>query len=240
MSNTDTAFSRQINKSTKIVIFPVKENIDSGSSLYAINWFNLKNKWLYNFYNKLASPQVLKVGGKVHFKGFLKRKISGNDADGRDALLIVNYTGPNSFLDMVSKTYFQLISVLRISAVRQFNFAFTQRVDSGSKIGGTFTKKYYLAHHYRNVKNSSTYLNELSSILKGTKINSYYAGEKAASIVREDQKGVRLEAPFLMHGIIVLEADNESRLEEFVKSETYQSFLKTFESNYLAIFERVA
>jgi len=189
MGRTETSFSRQINKKTKIIIFPVKGGINASTPLYAVNWFNLKYKWLYNFYNKLAAPQVLKVGGKVHFKGFLTRKIKGKDEDGRDALLIVNYTGPNRFLDMISETYFQVISILRITAVKQFNFAFTQRVDTGSTIGDITKEKYYLVHHYRNTENSSIDLSKLNSILSDTNISLFYAGEKAASIIREDQKG---------------------------------------------------
>lgn len=239
MSKTDTSFSRQINSSTQISIVPVKPEITYSSSVYAINWFNLKSKWLYDFYNTLAAPLVLKVEGKVHFKGFKSRKILGEDKYGRDALLIVNYNGFQSFFELISKTYFQAISILRISAVKQFNFGFTERLDD-KNTSVDFSQKHYLVHHYLKKDNTALDLNRIKSIVAELNVDIYYSGEKVANIARTNKNGDQVVAPFMMDGIIILEGNNSAQLEELSKSNSYTAFLENFDNNYLALFERVA
>ena len=38
-------------------------------AVYAVNWFNTRSAWLYDFYNLIAARSVLAVGGVPILKG---------------------------------------------------------------------------------------------------------------------------------------------------------------------------
>ena len=95
--------------------------------LFAINWFDTRAAPIYHLYNFLAGPRAFKVGAKALFKGQHKDTIYGNPDLKRNFLLIVNYPSANNFLDLASDKIFQIFSVLRIGAVKQFSFIMHQR-----------------------------------------------------------------------------------------------------------------
>ena len=97
------------------------------SPLFAINWFDTRVAIIYHIYNLLAASRVFKIGGKVLLKGKCGQAISGNPTLARHYLLIVNYPSGHRFLELLSDKLFQLVSVLRIAAVKQFSFVLHQR-----------------------------------------------------------------------------------------------------------------
>ncbi len=97
------------------------------SPLFAINWFDTRVAIIYHLYNLLAASRVFKIGGKVLFKGKCEQAISGNEELARHYLLIVNYPSGHRFLELLGDKLFQLMSVLRIAAVKRFSFVLHQR-----------------------------------------------------------------------------------------------------------------
>ena len=97
------------------------------SPLFAINWFDTRIAIVYHLYNLLAASRVFKIGGKVLSKGKCGQTISGNADLARHYLLIVNYPTGHRFLELLSDKVFQLMSVLRIAAVKRFSFVLHQR-----------------------------------------------------------------------------------------------------------------
>ena len=97
------------------------------SPLFAINWFDTRVAIIYHIYNLLAASRVFKIGGKALFKGKCGQTISGNADLARDYVLIVNYPSGHRFLELLSDKLFQLVSVLRIAAVKRFSFVLHQR-----------------------------------------------------------------------------------------------------------------
>ena len=97
------------------------------SPLFAINWFDTRIAIVYHLYNLLAASRVFKIGGKVLFKGKCQQTISGNQDLARHYLLIVNYPSGHRFLELLSDKLFQVVSVLRIAAVKRFSFVLDQR-----------------------------------------------------------------------------------------------------------------
>ena len=95
--------------------------------LFAINWFDTRIAIVYHLYNLLAASRVFKIGGKVLFKGKCQQAISGNPDLARHYLLIVNYPSGHRFLELLSDKLFQVMSVLRIAAVKRFSFVLHQR-----------------------------------------------------------------------------------------------------------------
>ena len=97
------------------------------SPLFAINWFDTRVAIIYHIYNLVAAGRVFKIGGKALFKGKCQQTISGNADLARDYLLIVNYPSGHRFLELLSDKLFQVMSVLRIAAVKRFSFVLHQR-----------------------------------------------------------------------------------------------------------------
>ena len=97
------------------------------SPLFAINWFDTRIAIIYHLYNLLAASRVFKIGGKALFKGAIQQAISGNTDLARDYLLVVNYPSGHRFLELLSDKLFQLMSVLRIAAVKRFSFVLHHR-----------------------------------------------------------------------------------------------------------------
>ena len=239
MSTPDNSFSKKINGSTKIIISALNPDINENSTIYAINWFNLKRRKLYNFYNWLASPLLKKVGGRVHFKGFNEKKIYGEEVNGRDALLIVEYAGPKAFFQLLSRTYFQLISVLRLSSVKQFNFGFTQRKDEAVDHSEDFSSQYYIAHLFTKSNEQSIDLSSLIDVMSRNNINAHYWGEKAAVVISENKKGNQRQAPFAIDGVVVWKSSDRTAMDEMIKDPKYVDFINQLKSSYIAFFKRV-
>ena len=97
------------------------------SPLFAINWFDTKIAIIYHLYNLLAAPRVFKIGGKALFKGKVQEVISGSTDLARDYLLIVNYPSGHRFLELLGDKLFQVMSVLRMAAVKRFSFVLHHR-----------------------------------------------------------------------------------------------------------------
>ncbi len=108
-------------------IIPVGDALPDGP-VYAINWFNPRSLWLYNFYNFLAARSVTAVGGRAIFKGVVTKSLSETKGAGRRVLLIVRYPSVDAFAGMLTSSYFQIVSLLRLLAVKDFSFCFTEGI----------------------------------------------------------------------------------------------------------------
>ena len=236
----DSELSIEISATDKICIEPVSDNIvkpfDASASVFAVNWFNLKSSFFYNLYSLLASKYVRKVSGKVHFKGTLINQIEGDKEISRENLLIVSYPSPSQFLKLVSFKFFQMISVFRIIAVKQFCFGFTSRLDSGS---GSFSKQQiYLVYFFQGNKQwlMENY-QDLTTTAENYEVENYYSGLTTARLVRVSS-GKWHVASFNMDGILLFAADSIEQLEKFVEDEYFQAFRKSNISNSIFLFNR--
>ena len=124
-------FSKQLTK--KISVSLEGENVQAGSPLFAINWFDTRVAALYHFYNTMAASRVFRIGGKVFMKAKVGKQLVGDSEMKRQFLLIVNYPSPEAFLTLVGDPVFQVISLLRTTAVKHvFPFASTSALRSRS------------------------------------------------------------------------------------------------------------
>lgn len=234
-------FDLDINKSTSVSIVACTTDIDLDSGIWAINWFDTKRRWLYNLYTFIASRFVIKVGGKLWFKGAFVETLSGNKKDARKILLIVKYPTAHHFLDLVALKSFQMVSLLRILAVKRFVFGFTQR----HKIEGLSEKRQdkgapCLVHHFRNTSEINKKITSICYAASEQNIYLNYWGKKAATLKRSHSTEGAYDVPFIMDGILVFEAANRDQLMAFYKSETYLAFTAGLDNSYAAIFKKIA
>ncbi len=232
---TNNSLNRQLTKSISIEIVPVDGRSKMNERVWAINWFDFKHKWLYNLYNRLASKYVVQVGGQLLFKGYHKKTLVGSSKLARQTLLIVTYPKIDDFLNMLMIKAFQMVSLLRVKAVKDFVFGFTERMDSYEY---TSTPKYgnekYLVFHFQGGVEGSAII-ELAA-QNGIKI--YFYGKKLAEVQREEAGKDPVKAPFFMDGIMVFEALSENKLEEFATSKNFNVLIRNNSTNYAAIFAR--
>jgi len=177
--------SKKLTKTITVEIVPTTQGNIEEDRIWAINWFNYKQKWLYSLYNRLASPYVIKVGGQLLFKGHNIKSMFGSEDLARHTLLVVTYPKINNFLEMLTIKAFQLFSVLRVKAVQDFVFGFTRRVDS---FASTSTPKFigsesYLVYHYTEDIEKW----ELYEAAREHDAKVYFHGEKIAQLKRIEE-----------------------------------------------------
>lgn len=225
------------------LIKSIKEDASLEKPIYAINWFNTRFKWMYDFYNILAAPSVYKIGGSVFFKGEVIKTLYGSEEDSREVLLIVNYPSGKNFLKLVEGKFFVLVSVLRELAVKQFSFGFTQRLDSGASQHnerGKFERsKAYAIHHFKTNKPIANLTSNIQIDAESQGIKVDFMGESSALLFKQNRAGEDTQIPCLLDGLILFEGDTERQLEEFLTSQIYQIHIDSLNSSYIALLNRV-
>ena len=230
-----TTLSAKITKKNFVYIDSIKGNLDIEKRVYAINWFSTKSLWLYNLYNTLANPMVEKSGGRGFLKGKVKNVLHGEQSDYRDVLLIVTYPNLNKFKKLVEMPLFLLVSLLRMLAVKEFTFGFTQRVDDKSVEEVPKTQDEYVVHHYKSQDSISK---EVERLAKESSVEIYYMGEIFALLSSGDEEE-KDQTPCLMDGIVVFKAQEMKTIENFVQGNDYQALISKTQSSFVATLERI-
>jgi uncharacterized protein (DUF1330 family) len=226
-------------------IFNHGKGLSFDEPVYAINWFNTKTQWVYDFYNFLAVRAVNKVGGAGFFKGKRLKTLFGNENDEREVLLVVRYPSLRHFRNMMENTYFQWVSFLRILAVSDFTFGFTKREDSGPDLypfkKSEKNKYIYAVHHFRGKPDVISQIQHLS-VSKDIKL--YFSGQIQARIGTGKTQNSSELVPCIMDGIVILRShlDNHRKtdnVEVFINSSAYQSIIKQTHSSFIGLYSRV-
>lgn len=218
--------SIQVTKDIEISIRPKNREfeIDIHQSMYAINWFDTKRAWLYKFYNLLAVSSVLKVGGKPYFKANTKELIQGSLELNRSTLLIVRYPNSTSFLKLMGNKFFQLISVFRNGAVKDFTFCFATKT-SDQKWQKNDTNLSYILHHYQAEEFES---NQLINIVREESPDSaeiHFSGKiaKYLYVKRKNEEASKLTS--IIDGLIIYQSSNKELLKQTLLNNRYQSII---------------
>lgn len=227
---------RQITSGTKLLLDPTAPSIDEATPLFAINWFNTRALWLYNLYNLIAARSVFGVDGKVLFKGKIKRTLLGPSEFSRQMLLIVNYPNSERFLDMLSNRFFQITSLLRMAAVRDFSFVLNQRADGPTLLDSkkqTFeSSSHWLVHHYSSTTPLDEEVTRIRKLLTDSPITLHFASEPAAKVYTIDRKDARTPLPAITDRVVILEARATTSIEDAIKG-PYSPFIESVQDSYI-------
>ncbi len=232
---------RQITSGTKILLDPVASSVAESTPLFAINWFNTRALWLYNLYNLIAARSVFGVGGKVLFKGKVTRTLLGPPEFSRQMLLVVNYPNSERFLDMLSNRFFQVTSLLRMAAVRDFSFVLNQRAD-GPELLDTKTQTFdsaaqWLVHHYSSTKPLHEEVTHIRELLADSSVNLHFASEPAANVFTIDRTEVRTPMPAITDRVVILEVTQGSSPDDVIEG-PYAQFIAADEDSYIGLINR--
>ncbi len=229
-----TQYSKIINKRMKAVIDTVDDGYSlEGQPMFAINWLNLKSSWMYSLYTYLAFPMASSIGAVPIFKGNRLKVLADTAKVDREVLLIVRYPGPTEFLSLVGRKLFQIVSVLRIKSVVDFNLGFAHLLQ------GTKQPKdhNYLVYHWQNSASMKT-AQQLEQLCHNTGVTMFFAAERVASLGIEQGDKTR-KVPLKMDGLVIMAHAERDVLNQLVAAEDFQRLIQSQEDHYLGIFQRV-
>ena len=233
---------RQITRRTRIVLESDHDADALANPLFAINWFNTRSLWLYNMYNAFASPSLSRVGGKVLFKGRVTETLLGSPDDARQILLIVNYPSGARFLDLLSNQFFQVTSLLRMAAVRDFSFALNQRGDGPDRLEHQTQpfdpSRAWGVHLYSSDHDIREEVQDLRAFADGENRSLYFASLRAATVHSETSNGVREPLHCVTDRVVILESDNEDQLREAVAGR-WGEFACGVSNSYIGLLNRI-
>jgi uncharacterized protein (DUF1330 family) len=234
---------RRITAGTRVVLEGGAHEAALGHPLFAINWFNTRSLWLYDVYNAAAAGSVLKVGATVFFKGHLIETLAGNDEEARRVLLIVNYPSGERFLELLSGKLFQVVSLLRTLAVRDFSFALNQRVD-GPALPEHGSRRFergraWAIHHFASDTDVREDLTALRTLAGSGRLSLHFASQKVAAVCTETDGGTRRQIAHITDKVVLFEADTRDRLRQGLLSPSYREFCLAQHTSYVGLLDRV-
>lgn len=232
---------RRITSGTKIILQSVHD-ADVRNPLFAINWFNTRSLWLYNFYNWIASRSLFNVGGRVLFKGRVVETLLGSQEDSREVLLIVNYPSGERFLDLLASRFFQVTSLLRMAAVRDFSFVLNQRADGPALLehrNQAFdTSSAWAVHLYSSDRDVHEEIQLLRTSTTNSGVTLHFASLPAAIVCSEDKDENRSPFDHVTDRVVILEAENQDRIRKAM-SRSYHEFATGVSGSYIGLLSRM-
>ncbi len=211
-------------------------HIPWAEEVHAVNWFNTRAMFVYNFYNLIAGRSVAGVGGKPIFKGRLTKTLYGSQDDSRGVLLVVKYPSAQNFCNMLENLYFKVVSVFRTVAVSDFTFCLTKATTVATFAHVKMDSYSYLVHHFRG--NEQT-LTSAKQVTDGTRIELMFSSVKSHSIVSVAQNQPDKPIPDVMDGILLFRSNNDASLEDFVASNNYQVVVESTDTSSIGLLRRL-
>lgn len=204
--------------------------------VHAVNWFNTRAMFIYNFYNLIAGRSVTRVGGEPMFKGNLTKTLHGNEADSRGVLLVVKYPSAISFGSMLENLYFKLVSVFRAVAVSDFTFCLTQ-ANTKTKLATAKSDSHcYLVHHFRG---SQQVLTSAKEVADGSPVELIFSSLKSHDIITVMAKQDEKPIPAVMDGFLLFRSEEAAILEGFVASNSYQGVIEATDTSFIGLLQRL-
>ena len=233
---------RQITRTTKLVLQATSDANQLNRPLFAINWFNTRALWLYNLYNWIAAGRLFKNGGKVLFKGQLIETLIGSPDQQRELLLVVNYPSGEHFLNLIADRFFQVTSLLRLAAVRNFSFVLNRRVDGPAlleKRSQDFVaNRAWAVHLYKSDRDIHQEVEFLRTCTAKNGITLHFASLPAATVHSADNHGNQKPQDHVTDRVVILEAEDQRQMRAAVLG-GYQEFLGSVSGSYVGTLQRM-
>ena len=244
MPSGTPSITARITASIRVHITALRSDFKVDQPVYALNWFNSRQLWLYNFYNLLAARSVLKVGGVPFFKARVATILYGDDADYRSVLLIVRYPDISHFKAMLQSRYFQCVSIIRGLAVAQFTFGFSTRTDIQDL--GEFANQnriaksqVYAIHHYRLTEQVSDIAERATELAALHQVKLAFSSCVSARLYPQKGSTPPAAVETIMHGCMLLQADSQAQIEQLVANSDYKTLLATTNASFIATLNRI-
>ena len=162
-------------------------------------------------------------------------RLYGSDEDQRQVLLLVKYPAPVNFRNMLENTYFKLVSIVRVVAVKEFSFCLSHIVDEAQIAQKTNDSEHYGVHHFRG--NAST-LEVIRSSLANWEIDIAFSSMKSHELYKVTGKNDAVPVPVVMDGIVLFKCKDEETLKRIVESKVYQACIQQSQSSFVGLYKR--
>ena len=237
----EVGVTRDITGSLRAEIIGNSDEING--PLYAINWFDTRLAFVYHFYNLLAAQRVFRIGGKVFFKGKCQQTIGGDSEMARQFLLIVNYPSGTRFMDLLADRIFQLVSVFRAMAVKQFSFVFHKRkeIHETPAAGQPFDAGdcYAVLHLSKQAAASNDdRIAELDGIATTHQVEIFFAGSMTGQVVLVKKSGTRDAMPFITEDTVLFKTSDKQTMAKLFGSAEIQAFLSAAPGYFASYIKR--
>ena len=245
--------TRKLGGGLSVSIQNTREGVDLDAPLWAINWFDYHFRRAYSLYNLLATPSVLRVGGRLHFKGERVAHLSGDAALSRSVLVIVRYPEAKKFLAMLGDPWFMTVSILRNTGLKNFVFGFTRRIDDVktpplSPFGASAEEKAgtWLVHQFRIEMGAlEKHLPNLKRAAAEHGARLHFAGESVAKVTTRRKPLLRrartqnMAYPLFFDAMTLWQTPDESAARKLHESPALQALRKETHSDVVGVFGRV-
>ncbi len=223
----------EVTKSINVFIKAKNSTVDLNEPLYAVNWFSTKIAWMYHLYNFLANKSLTKIGGSAFFKGEIIKTILDQKNTKRDFILIIRYPNGNGFKGLMENTYFKIVSLLRMFAVKEFSFGFTnkQLVSDSNLIDNL----YYVVHHFKST--SHAVYSQINDLLTDN-VTVKYSGKMVAELYSKQTDKKIEEVPNVMDGVVIYESKSGSAILDMIAQSKYQKIIENLDSSYIGTVKR--
>ena len=246
MPNGTVSVTAKIVGNLKVHITALKPDFQPKQAVYALNWFNSSWLWLYNFYNFLAMRSVLKVDGLPFFKARVNQVLHGDEQLHRSVLLIVRYPNITHFKTMLQSRYFQLVSIVRMIAVKKFTFSLSTRTDVQSETTVDLVKRveesgFYAIHHYQVAEGVAKIAKQVEQLFAGgeNSVRMVFSSQVSARLYSQQNDDPAVAVETIMDGCLLLQASSEGDIQKLISSEEYQSIIKSTKESYVATLNRI-
>ena len=236
-----TSRSKWINKTTNVTLLSANPEALLDSTLWAINWFDLKSGWLYQLYNKVVVKHVKQVGGIPLFKGKLRKVIRDNHRLQREMILIVSYPKADAFLKMISNSGFQRKSILRLLSVKDFVFGFHERKDDGKILAASskFSGKLKYLVHVLPTRHQKIDALKLKDIATGLDIFTHFIGNKTALLGVDKKNNGMQTVPFPIENILIFSAFEDNQFDELLSDPYCQTFSPIEDGSFIGLYNQL-
>lgn len=230
-----------INKNNRVFIQPINSKVALDQPTYAINWFNTRQLWLYNLYNFLASKSLLKIKAAPFFKGLTQEVLYGEKHLQRDVVLIVAYPSCHAFKNMLESLYFQLVSILRMVAVKSFGFGFffpQQELNLPKKDD----RSVYCFHHFTIIdgRDVAQTLTALTQVIEHSSLDVelVFDGSIGAHLYSGNLQPQE-KIPCIMDGAIVIKSTSVDDIKQLIAQKNYQTLINQTKHSFISTIKRV-
>ena len=232
----------RVTNSLQVCVQPKYDNGDHTHPVHAINWFDTRSLWLYNLYNVIAASSVSKVGGIPLFKGRWLETLHGLEQDQRETLLLVRYPGAESFTRMLANRLFQVTSVLREIAVKNFSFGLSRATTVDLTEWGSNDTQHYLVHHWTSSdqKPSGDELERFRAEAIRLDVSVVFSARIEYTLELKKARSESTPVPCLMHYMLLLSHTDDKALRSCVAGDAYQAALELTDTSYIALMHRIA
>ena len=224
-----------VTQSMQVVITGTDDTVPLEDPVFAVNWFDTKQAWLYFLYNVFAAPSVRAVRAKVVIKGKVTSVLMGEAEDRRGMLLVVRYPSGSNFLQLVQRRSFQAAGLLRKVAVSRFAFGFMQPTVKKAAQPDANKSLAYVICHFRGADIGP----DLTDLAARHGAVPVFGGRLVARLATRKVGADQALVSFPMDGAVILQAANADAFTQILSDPDISIIAEKSDGLFIATFDRI-